>query len=570
MSRDFDELLSAYLDGEVSPEERAAVERRLEQSPGLRETLDELSEVGDLIRGLPRARAPVDLPERVVAAIAPKPLVRNVETKRRRLFGMWPVMAAGSVLAAGVAIVVLLPGEVAKGRRVVTGDELVNSGGVPEGFAITPAPVVPPVELGFTTPNGRGVNSAHVQSLTDYVQKLGRDPLPGEVLSTLYGNAGQTQVLKYTVVDTRKMAGTMKTILTDNSFDIVVTETPALAGGTSAATSGGRQLVYYVEGTPEQIGQTLDAIETLPDFREFQDLGTLAVDSEAESANSFGAQAGLAASKPADESGLQESFGRPVAAPKSEAAGAAAAGQLFAAPEDLSSAAAKSRWADRQATNESEKDFSKLAESKPASDPKELPSAPPAPAAPSEPMVTTSEPVATTPALTTPESAPAQVSNGRGVSAQIDSQAAMPIVETMLRNRSQGNGVQGNSLKGNGLQRGLAGQNQTWNVRRSRSNGVVQENAAGNVAASPRNEVERSNEAKSSLGISLKQQQSAAEPVSQNFDVTDQAAIVNARNGASQEQRVHALIILELAPAQPAVAVPAVPAAPADKKKASN
>ena len=33
MSREFDELLSAYLDGEVSPEERAAVERRLEQSP---------------------------------------------------------------------------------------------------------------------------------------------------------------------------------------------------------------------------------------------------------------------------------------------------------------------------------------------------------------------------------------------------------------------------------------------------------------------------------------------------------------------------------------------------------
>jgi anti-sigma factor RsiW len=110
MSREFDELLSAYLDGEVSPEERAAVERRLEQSPALRETLDELSEVGDLIRSLPLARAPVDLPERVVAAIAPAPLASTTQAqKKRRLFGTWPLMAAGSVLAAGVAIVVLLP-----------------------------------------------------------------------------------------------------------------------------------------------------------------------------------------------------------------------------------------------------------------------------------------------------------------------------------------------------------------------------------------------------------------------------------------------------------------------------
>jgi len=564
MSRDFDELLSAYLDGEVSPEERAAVEQRLEQSPALRETLDELSEVGDLIRGLPRARPPVDLPERVVAAIAPKPLASAAHAKRRRLFGVWPVMAAGSVLAAGVAIVVLLPGDAAKGRRVTTSDGLALAEKAPAGsLPKAPVAMTTAVETGATTSNSLVTASPHVQSLTDYVRNLGRDPLPGEVLSTLYGNAGQTQVLKYTVVDTRRMAGTMKTILADNSFDIVVTETPAAVAGTAVPPVGGSQLVYYVEGSPEQIGQALDAIETLPDFRDVQDLGTLWQDSEANSALFFGTQTGLAASKPAGEPELQENLGRPITAPKIEAPAAAPADRpvasRFAASEASEPAAQKNMAPESRTLKESENNFSDQRETKPAADTKALPSsaAQPVPAPAPMPEI-----------LAAP--APAQVANGRGVSAQIDSQAAMPIVENMLRTRSQGNGVQANGGQGNGLQRGLAGQSQNYSFRRSRSNGVVQENPAGNAPATSRNEVERLKEANGSLGLGLKQQQSAAEPLAGNVDLTDRAAIANPRNGASQEPRVHALIILEPEPAQPATAAPALPAVPAEKKKASN
>ncbi len=275
MSREFDELLSAYLDGEVTPEERAAVERRLEQSPGMRETLEELSEVGDLIRKLPRAKAPVDLSERVVAAIGAKPLASgSAAATQRRLWRSWPLLAAGTVLAAGIAVVVLLPNQQA---NVATND-----------FALTPEPKAAPVimeealDRKLVATDSDGVTrlpteaetagaGTEASSLALSVQQLGRPPRPGEVINQLIVNAGQTQVLQYHVVDTQQAGQTLTTIFAKNGVDVIATETTVPP--TNSVAAGDRQY-WYFEGPAEQVDKTLNDFATV--FTSVEDLGPLA------------------------------------------------------------------------------------------------------------------------------------------------------------------------------------------------------------------------------------------------------------------------------------------------------
>ena len=52
------ETLSAYADGALLPDERLAVERRLEQDPALRQALRELRTASALLRALPQVRPP--------------------------------------------------------------------------------------------------------------------------------------------------------------------------------------------------------------------------------------------------------------------------------------------------------------------------------------------------------------------------------------------------------------------------------------------------------------------------------------------------------------------------------
>ncbi len=52
------ELLSAYLDGELTPRERARLEVRLEREPGLRQALQRMAQTRAVLRRTPRLRAP--------------------------------------------------------------------------------------------------------------------------------------------------------------------------------------------------------------------------------------------------------------------------------------------------------------------------------------------------------------------------------------------------------------------------------------------------------------------------------------------------------------------------------
>lgn len=75
MSRAFDELLSAYHDGELTSAERAMVQRELAASADARREFSELRQVSALLKELPREQLPAEFPQQVLSAIEREMLI---------------------------------------------------------------------------------------------------------------------------------------------------------------------------------------------------------------------------------------------------------------------------------------------------------------------------------------------------------------------------------------------------------------------------------------------------------------------------------------------------------------
>jgi cell fate (sporulation/competence/biofilm development) regulator YlbF (YheA/YmcA/DUF963 family) len=63
---DLAQLLSAYLDGQLAPDETDQVERRLTEDPEAQELLDQLRQVSRMVHSLPHDSAPADLADEVM------------------------------------------------------------------------------------------------------------------------------------------------------------------------------------------------------------------------------------------------------------------------------------------------------------------------------------------------------------------------------------------------------------------------------------------------------------------------------------------------------------------------
>jgi len=101
-----DELLSAYLDGEVTAEERAAVEAHLATSDAARQLLSELQSLRSDMGALPRARVAANFSDRVVqAAVAAKAANQPVATPARAARRSWMVVTAAVAATAACLLV---------------------------------------------------------------------------------------------------------------------------------------------------------------------------------------------------------------------------------------------------------------------------------------------------------------------------------------------------------------------------------------------------------------------------------------------------------------------------------
>ncbi|MEM9186345.1 MAG: zf-HC2 domain-containing protein, partial [Planctomycetota bacterium] len=120
-----DELLSAFLDGELAPDERAAVEQRIEADPEARLRLEGLRAASSTLRSLPPATAPSGLGEAVTARLAtpdnqghaaePPVADRRLPFGRSRRGWAWAVAAvAASLLVVALTQDNEAPQELAK------------------------------------------------------------------------------------------------------------------------------------------------------------------------------------------------------------------------------------------------------------------------------------------------------------------------------------------------------------------------------------------------------------------------------------------------------------------------
>jgi len=89
-SRDW-EILSAYLDDQISAPERLAIETRLVNNPELSQSLDELRQTRMILRGLPKLRAPRNF--------MLTPAMAGQRAGASMSYGMYPVLRLAATLA---------------------------------------------------------------------------------------------------------------------------------------------------------------------------------------------------------------------------------------------------------------------------------------------------------------------------------------------------------------------------------------------------------------------------------------------------------------------------------------
>ncbi|WP_010583886.1 anti-sigma factor family protein [Schlesneria paludicola] len=105
-----DDLISAYFDGEATPDERQAVERVLESSSELRQLLDDTSKLSALLHSFPREAAPATLAANVEKQINSLALhATPAKPLKRTLRREWSAFAAGMMATmASLAVYVTM------------------------------------------------------------------------------------------------------------------------------------------------------------------------------------------------------------------------------------------------------------------------------------------------------------------------------------------------------------------------------------------------------------------------------------------------------------------------------
>src|SRR3984893_2193595 len=98
------ELLTAYVDGELSTRQRKAVSRLLHRSEEARNLLEQLQQDADVLRGLPRLRLDRDLSSQVLLTIHQ----RRLHPGRHRVTVPPPAFPAWTGLAAAAAVLFVI------------------------------------------------------------------------------------------------------------------------------------------------------------------------------------------------------------------------------------------------------------------------------------------------------------------------------------------------------------------------------------------------------------------------------------------------------------------------------
>ncbi len=305
------ELLSAYLDDEVTAEERARVETWLDESPEGREELRELDELGEMLRSaLATPEGEVDLVAAVQGAVAEPPAARSPErpaavavvegsSAAKRKGGRWTaaVSVAASVAAVLVTALLLSPPnssvdhEESIARNETDAefdDELADGSAV--GLATEREESVARLERPQAAAAEMAVDLAEVEHEPDSVGDAGtrnrrlyidgreiaarrdfvvpRGSIPGDVeagdVIPLYETrAGEVAVVRVTVVDVHRALGEVQVLLQRNDVTPLADEEKTVANDAATVEKLSKEsgtYAVYVSASPEQMTAALESL----------------------------------------------------------------------------------------------------------------------------------------------------------------------------------------------------------------------------------------------------------------------------------------------------------------------
>ncbi len=100
------QLLTAYVDGELSPRQRRLVERLLQSSPEARQLLRQLQQDAQQLQQLPRPTLPHDLSRPVLQTIVQRGLTptQSAQVNQRRRVPFWRGVAAAAAVLLGLGL----------------------------------------------------------------------------------------------------------------------------------------------------------------------------------------------------------------------------------------------------------------------------------------------------------------------------------------------------------------------------------------------------------------------------------------------------------------------------------
>jgi hypothetical protein len=284
------ELISAYLDGELSAAEREEFERQLAASPEAQRELAELRTLSGLLQGLPQQSAPPEFRSRVMqaaergmllaeAAPAAIPFATEVADRgQAKKANWWP--AASAILAAAAALLLMVQflGQPRVGNQVAEAPpregeddalsrddvELADrgaGGGAFGGTRATEAPA-PADQDSFARNEEPASNAPRLVFNTNL-----NEARVGEVLDALDTSGDKVVVCKVTVVDMRVGLERLEVLLLQHH----VQRDPAVGAAEKAkiaAPGAGKLVAMYVEATRKQLSPALVALN---DEAAFQD-----------------------------------------------------------------------------------------------------------------------------------------------------------------------------------------------------------------------------------------------------------------------------------------------------------
>ncbi|MCL5281478.1 MAG: hypothetical protein M1376_16395 [Planctomycetes bacterium] len=187
-----DELLSSFMDGELSPRQRTEVQRMATRDAQVARRLQQLQNCRSLFRSLPVEKAPNDLLEQIRVSLERHSLLQEQPVVRRRSIGAWQLAFRRLVAAAAVLVLMGVLGVVVyqivspapQGAVPLASDTRSPSGGERDRTTVIPLTVA---DAGFT---GRlELRTARLAYADTFVARaIENSGLSGQDQSDLVGN----------------------------------------------------------------------------------------------------------------------------------------------------------------------------------------------------------------------------------------------------------------------------------------------------------------------------------------------------------------------------------------------